>query len=233
MTVTIRPSAERGGGEFGWLRTRHTFSFADYHDPAWMGYRALRVLNDDDIAPAQGFGLHPHRDMEIVTIVRRGELAHTDSLGHRETIRAGEVQRMTAGTGIRHSEVNASATEPVHLYQIWLRPERLGLQPGYEQKAFDPAGRKNVAQLVVSPDGADGSLRWHQDARLYLLDLEAGREFSLERKPGRHTWLQVMAGSVALDGVTLTAGDGAAVDPGSALTLASPAGVELMIFDLA
>jgi redox-sensitive bicupin YhaK (pirin superfamily) len=233
MNLRILRSSERGGDNHGWLDTRHTFSFADYYDPAWMNYRALRVLNEDIVAPAQGFGMHPHRDMEIVTVVREGILAHADSLGHKATIRPGEVQRITAGTGIWHSEMNPSATEPVHLFQLWVMPDRKGLTPGYDQKVFDPAGRRNALQLIVSPDGADGSLTWHQDARLYLADLEAGKTLTVERDAGRHTWLQVMRGSLTLDGQELVAGDGVAIEPGPALELASRDGVDLLLFDLA
>lgn len=233
MTMIIRRANERGGGNHGWLQTMHTFSFADYYDPAWMGYRTLRVLNEDVVAPGEGFGMHPHRDMEIVTIVRSGALAHRDSLGHEAVIRPGEVQRMTAGTGIRHSEMNPSPTEPVHLFQLWVMPERRGLEPGYEQKTFEADQRRNRAQLIVSRDGAEGSLRWNQDARLYLADLEAGQSLTLPWQPGRHAWIQVMQGQVTLAGQTLTTGDGVALTPEGAVPLESHDGAELLIFDLA
>lgn len=232
MTMILRRANERGGGNHGWLQTMHTFSFADYYDPAWMGYRTLRVLNEDVVAPGEGFGMHPHRDMEIVTIVRSGALAHRDSLGHEAVIRPGEVQRMTAGTGIRHSEMNPSPTEPVHLFQLWVMPERRGLEPGYEQKTFEASQRRNRAQLIVSRDGAEGSLRWNQDARLYLADLEAGQSLTLPWQPGRHAWIQVMQGQLTLAGQTLTTGDGVALTPEGAVNLESRDGAELMLFDL-
>src|SRR5262245_15196351 len=171
--LTIRLRNQRGHFDHGWLNTYHTFSFADYFDPAHHNFRALRVINEDRVAPGQGFGMHGHRDMEIVTIVLSGALEHRDSLGNGEVLRPGELQRMTAGTGIRHSEFNPSDKEPVHLYQIWLLPERAGLKPGYEQKPFDPVEKHNRLRLVASPDAADGSLTIHQDARLYLADLDA------------------------------------------------------------
>lgn len=233
MTLRIRRSAERGGANHGWLDTKHTFSFADYHDPAWMSFRTLRVLNEDIVGPGQGFGMHPHRDMEIVTVVRSGTLAHADSLGHKATIQPGEVQRITAGSGIWHSEVNPSPTEPVQLFQLWVFPEQRGLTPGYEQKTFDPAQRRNAAQVIVSRDGADGSLTWHQDARLLLADLEPGRSLSLEIAPQRHLWIQVMRGDVTLAGQTLTVGDGAGLTVERPVELTSASGAELLLFDLA
>jgi redox-sensitive bicupin YhaK (pirin superfamily) len=233
MTLRIRRSSERGGANHGWLDTKHTFSFADYHDSAWMSFRALRVLNEDIVAPGEGFGMHPHRDMEIVTVVRSGSLGHGDSLGHKAVIHPGEVQRITAGTGIWHTEMNPSSTEPVHLFQLWVFPERKGLKPSYEQKTFDPAGRRNTWQLIVSHDGEQGSLTWNQDARLYLADLEPGRNLTFERGPGRYRWLQVMQGDVTLEGQELVAGDGAGIEPGTALELASHNGAELLLFDLA
>src|SRR5919199_2665695 len=176
--MTIRPAGARGRTALRWLDSRHTFSFNDYYDPRHMGFRSLRVINDDRVAPAAGFGAHPHRDMEIITYVLSGALEHRDSLGSGEVLRPGEVQRMTAGTGIRHSEFNPSPTEPVHLYQIWLLPEREGLEPSYEQRAFPEPERRNRLRLVASPDGSEGSLAIRQDARLYLASLDGGRGIS-------------------------------------------------------
>ena len=230
--LTIRKSADRGHFNHGWLDTYHTFSFGDYYDPAHMSFRALRVMNEDRVAAGQGFGMHPHRDMEIVTYVLSGALAHKDSLGHGETLRPGEFQRMTAGTGIRHSEFNPSATEPVHLYQIWLLPRAAGLTPSYEQKPFDAAGRDGRWQLVASPTGADGSLTIQQDASIYLANVLAGRELPLEIAGGRHAWLQVLRGSVTANGLDLTAGDGLAVSEEPRINVQSTGDAELMLFDL-
>jgi redox-sensitive bicupin YhaK (pirin superfamily) len=231
--MRIRKAAERGHADHGWLDTWHTFSFADYYDPAQMGFRSLRVLNEDRVQPGSGFGTHPHRDMEIVTYVVSGALEHKDSTGGGGVLRAGEVQHMTAGTGVRHSEVNPSPDEPVHLYQIWLLPDRRGLRPGYEQTAFPEADRRNAWRLAASPDGRDGSLLIHQDAELYLGALDAGRELRHGLRPGRHAWLQVVRGAVEVGGRTLTAGDGAAFsdEPEVAVRAAGPA--EVLLFDLA
>ena len=198
--IQVRKAAERGHFDHGWLNTYHTFSFADYYDPAHMGFRSLRVINDDRVQPGAGFGMHGHRYMEIVTYVLEGTLEHRDSLGNGERIRAGELQRMTAGTGVRHSEFNPSQSEWVHLYQIWLLPEREGLEPSYEQKAFPEEERRNRLRLVASPDGRDGSLSIRQDARLFLATLDDGREVQHELAPGRHAWLQVLRGGVGLNG---------------------------------
>lgn len=231
--LTVRRSSERGHFDHGWLDTYHTFSFAGYHDPRHMGFRALRVINEDRVAPGRGFGTHPHEDMEIVTYVLSGALAHRDSLGTGSTIRPGELQRMTAGTGITHSEFNASREEPVHLYQIWLLPEREGLEPGYEQRAFPDAERADRLRLVASPDGRDGSLTIRQDARLYLATLGADREVAHAPAPGRHAWLQVLRGRVDLNGRRLDAGDGAAASDEPALTIRSDGPSEVLLFDLA
>ena len=229
----IRKSADRGHFDHGWLDTYHTFSFADYYDPAHMGFRSLRVMNEDRVAPGGGFGMHGHRDMEIVTWVLSGALEHKDSLGHGEVLRPGEMQHMTAGRGIRHSEFNPSATEPVHLYQIWLLPRESGLAPSYSQKSFPLEGRTGRWQLVVSPDGADGSLKIEQDARIYLANISPSTGLTFDLAPGRHAWLQVLRGSVSLNNNDLTAGDGVAVsnEPKLSLAVATPA--ELMLFDLA
>jgi redox-sensitive bicupin YhaK (pirin superfamily) len=231
--IRIRKASERGHFDHGWLDTYHTFSFARYYDPRQMGFRALRVINEDRVAPGTGFGTHPHEDMEIVTYVLKGALAHRDSLGTGSTIRPGELQRMTAGTGITHSEFNPSESEPVHLYQIWLLPERDGLEPSYEQKAFPEKDRHNRLTLVASPDGRDGSLSIRQDARLYLASLEGGREVSHALAPGRHAWLQVLRGGVTANGLPLSAGDGAAVSDESRLAIHADGPSEVLVFDLA
>jgi redox-sensitive bicupin YhaK (pirin superfamily) len=231
--IRVRKASERGHFDHGWLDTYHTFSFARYYDPRHMGFRALRVINDDQVAPGRGFGTHGHQDMEIVTYVLKGALEHRDSLGTGSTIRPGELQRMTAGTGITHSEFNPSPTEPVHLYQIWLLPERAGLEPSYEQKAFPEEERRNRLRLVASPDGQGGSLSIRQDARLFLGSLEERQEVSHALTPGRHAWLQVLRGGVSLNGSTLAAGDGAAVSAESDLKIQADGSSEVLLFDLA
>jgi redox-sensitive bicupin YhaK (pirin superfamily) len=231
--VNIRKAGDRGHFDHGWLDTWHTFSFSRYYDPRHMGFRALRVINEDRVRPGAGFGTHPHQDMEILTYVLEGGLEHRDSLGTGEVIHPGELQRMTAGTGITHSEMNASRSEWVHLYQIWLLPERKGLEPSYEQKAFDPASRRNQLQVVASPAGRAGSLRIRQDANVYLLDLEAGQGVTQPIAPGRHAWIQLLRGQANLNGHELKAGDGAAVSEEPVLALHSTAGAALMVFDLA
>ena len=229
---TIRKATDRGHLNHGWLDTYHTFSFGDYYEASHMGFRALRVMNEDRVAAGQGFGMHPHRDMEIVTLVLSGALAHKDSLGHGETLRPGELQRMTAGRGIRHSEFNPSDTEPVHLYQVWILPREAGLAPSYEQKAFDRAERAGRWQLVASPDGAQGSLTIQQDARIFLGDLAAGQELTHTMDIGRHSWLQVLRGAVEVNGVALATSDGLAVSEESELKLRAVDNTELMLFDL-
>jgi redox-sensitive bicupin YhaK (pirin superfamily) len=198
-----------------------------------MGFRALRVMNEDFVQPGQGFGTHPHSDMEIVTYVLEGALEHRDSMGNGEVLRPGEFQRMSAGTGITHSEFNPSTSEPVHLYQIWLLPEKRGIQPSYEQKAFDANERHNRLRLVAAQDAADGSLLIHQDARVYLAKLDAGKQVRHELAPSRHAWLQVLRGAVALNGQEMTAGDGAAVSDETSLAIDSRHDAEIMLFDLA
>jgi redox-sensitive bicupin YhaK (pirin superfamily) len=230
--IRVRKSADRGHFDHGWLDTSHTFSFADYYVPDQMGFRALRVINEDRVRPGRGFGTHGHRDMEIVSYVLEGSLEHKDSLGSGAVLRPGEFQRITAGTGVMHSEFNPSRTEPVHFYQIWLLPERKGLKPGYEQKAFAEAQRRGRLQLVASRDGRDGSLTIHQDADIFLASL-AGQEVSHELKPGRHAWVQVLRGAVDLNGVALAEGDGAAVSDEAALRLTAGDRAEVMLFDLA
>src|SRR5436190_521504 len=198
--IGVRLAEDRGRTAIDWLDSRHSFSFNDYYDPRHMGFRSLRVINDDRVAPAAGFGAHPHRDMEIITYVLSGALEHRDSLGSGEVLRPGEVQRMTAGTGIRHSEFNPSETEPVHLLQIWLLPERTGLTPGYEQKAYPEAERRGRWRLVASPDGRDGSVTVHQDAAMSVTILDAGQTVMYELARGRHAWVQVARGAVTLNG---------------------------------
>jgi redox-sensitive bicupin YhaK (pirin superfamily) len=233
LMIRVRKRTDRGHFDHGWLDTYHTFSFGRYYDPRQMGFRALRVINEDVVQPGMGFGKHPHQDMEIVTYVLSGALAHQDSLGTGSMIGAGELQRMTAGTGIAHSEFNASATEPVHLYQIWLLPERTGLEPGYEQRRFTDEEKRGRFRLVASPDGRDDSLRIRQDARLYLATLEPGERVAHALEPGRHAWLQVLRGAVALDGERLSAGDGVAVSEEPAPAVVADRPSELLLFDLA
>jgi redox-sensitive bicupin YhaK (pirin superfamily) len=229
----VRKSSERGHFDHGWLDTYHTFSFSRYYDPRHMGFRALRVINEDRVRPGRGFGTHPHEDMEIVTYVLSGALAHKDSLGTGSTIRPGELQRMTAGTGITHSEFNPSEAEPVHLYQIWLLPEREGLEPSYEQRAFPEKERRNRLRLVASPDGSDGALTIRQDARLYLATMDAGHEVAHDIPPGRHAWLQVLRGDLTLNGLALSAGDGAALSDEAGLAIRADQPSEVLLFDLA
>lgn len=229
---TIRRGSDRGHFNHGWLDTYHTFSFGDYFDRRHVQFGSLRVMNEDRVAPGQGFGMHGHRDMEIVTYVLSGALAHQDSLGNGETLRPGELQRMTAGTGIRHSEFNPSTDEAVHLYQIWLLPERQGLEPSYEQKAFPAEHRQGAWQLVASPDAENGSLKIHQDARLYLAELAAGSQLERAIDKNRQAWLQVLRGEVEVAGERLTAGDAVAVTEESSLALAAQTAAEVMLFDL-
>ena len=224
--IHVRKAEERGHFDHGWLDTYHTFSFADYYDPELMGFRALRVINEDRIAPGTGFGRHGHRDMEIVTVVLEGALAHRDSTGGSGVLRPGEVQHMSAGTGVQHSEMNASEVAPCHLYQIWLLPERDGITPGYDQKAFPPTDGK--LQLVASRDERDGSLKIHQDVDLYRGDVDGALRF--EFRPGRYGWLQVAGGELTVNGTALKAGDGAAIAEEAALEIAGKG--ELLLFDL-
>ena len=231
--IQVRKATDRGHANHGWLDTYHTFSFSSYQDPKHMRFRALRVMNEDRVAPGQGFGTHPHNDMEIVTYVLEGALEHKDSMGNGEVLRPGEFQRMTAGTGITHSEFNPSQSEPVHLYQIWLYPEAKGLTPSYEQKRFDDASLHNRLKLVASRDAADGSLTIHQDARIYLSKLDAGQGVEHPLAEGRHAWLQVLRGNVRLNGETLNTSDGAAVSDEAGLQIVAVETAEVMLFDLA
>ncbi|MDA1193565.1 MAG: pirin family protein [Planctomycetota bacterium] len=231
--ITIRRSRDRGHRDFGWLSARHTFSFGSYHDARWMGFRHLRVLNEDWIQPAKGFGMHPHEDMEIITYVLEGALRHADSVGNKGVIRPWQVQRMSAGRGIRHSEFNASAKEPVHLMQIWLLPDKRGHKPSYEDKTFAPETRRNRLALVASPDGADGSVTIHQDARLYATVLEKDKKLVYAPATGRHVWIQIARGRVRLGEQVLEEGDGAAIHGEKKLALEALDGAELLLFDLA
>jgi redox-sensitive bicupin YhaK (pirin superfamily) len=231
--IQIRRSAERGHANHGWLDTYHTFSFSSYRDPKHMSFRALRVMNEDWVAPGQGFGTHPHQDMEIVTYVLEGALEHKDSMGNGEVLRPGEFQRMSAGTGITHSEFNPSESDPVHLYQIWLFPERKGIEPSYEQKRFPEDERKNRLRLVASRDASDGSLLIHQDARIFLSQIDHGTSIVHELPAGRHAWLQVLRGSVELNNQALKTSDGAAVSDETTLSIKATSDAEIMLFDLA
>ena len=227
--IKIRNAADRGHFDHGWLDTCHTFSFADYHDPEYMGFRALRVINDDRVAPGRGFGMHGHRDMEIVTYVLDGVLGHRDNMGNGSAIRPGEVQRMSAGTGVVHSEVNASDSDPVRLLQIWILPERAGITPGYEQKQFSDDERRGTLRLVASPDGRDGSVTIHQDVEIYASLVEG--EVTHTFRPNRYGWLQVARGSVELNGVALHEGDGAAISGESSIAI-NGRDAEVLLFDL-
>ncbi len=252
----IRRSNERGFFDHGWLKSYHTFSFAEYRDPKHVHFRHLRVMNEDWVAPGQGFGEHPHRDMEIVTYVLQGQLEHRDSMGNGEVLRPGEFQRMSAGSGITHSEFNPSASEPTHLYQIWLFPAEKGIEPSYEQRPFDKSGRQGRWQLVAAPipslspgteptplsrpdqtseAGPTSSkpLAINQDARIYLGDVEPGHALIRELDPKRFAWLQVLRGNVVIDKLVLAAGDGLAISEESSLNIGSLNGAELMLFDLA
>jgi redox-sensitive bicupin YhaK (pirin superfamily) len=231
--ITVRRSQDRGHADHGWLDSRHTFSFADYHDPAHMGFRALRVINEDRVAPSQGFGTHGHRDMEILSYVLSGKLAHRDSMGTGAVLGPGELQRMSAGTGVRHSEYNGSDTEVVHFLQIWIVPGRAGLAPGYEQRAFPEEERRGKLRVVASPDGRDGSLTLHQDASVHLGLLAAGERVALPIADGRHVWVQVLRGRVRANGEELRAGDGAALSGEREVALEGREDAEVMVFDLA
>ncbi len=229
--ITLRPAAARGRADFGWLDSRHSFSFGEYHDPKHMGFGPLRVINEDRVQPAQGFGTHAHSDMEIISYVLEGALEHKDSIGTGSVIRPGDVQRMSAGSGIRHSEFNPSQTEPVHFLQIWLIPDEDGIPPGYEQKRFDD--KRGRLRLVASPDGREGSVTVHLDARLYAAVLDSGQTLPHLPAPGRKLWVQVARGALELDGQRLEAGDGAAIQDERALSFTARAdGTEFLLFDM-
>ncbi len=228
-TMTIRRANERGHAEHGWLDTYHTFSFADYYNPQWMGYRSLRVINDDLVMPGQGFGTHPHRDMEIITYILSGALEHKDSMGNGRVIRTGEVQYMSAGTGVRHSEFNPSNDEAVHLLQIWILPDTKGVAPRYAEKSFAnaPTGKLH---LVTSKTGRDGSIAIRQDADLWLAKLEAGQSVTHKLAPGRHAWIHVAEGEVTVNGETLAGGDAAGLTGEVKLSATKPS--QVLVFDL-
>jgi len=230
--ITLRRSNERGHANHGWLDTHYTFSFSDYYDPEFMGFRSLRVINEDRIEADQGFPKHGHRDMEIITYMISGELSHRDSLGNGQTIHPGEVQRMTAGTGVLHSEFS-SPTDKTHLLQIWILPEQSRLTPGYEQKLFSPSEKQGKLRLIASRGGDDGSVHINQDVKLYASILKTGEEVSLDLAPGRHAWVQLISGALDVNGEKLTAGDGAAISDETALTLkAGEDETEFLLFDL-
>jgi quercetin 2,3-dioxygenase len=231
--LVLRKAADRGHADHGWLQSAHSFSFASYHDPQHMGYRSLRVINDDRVAAGHGFSTHSHQDMEIVTYVLEGALEHKDSLGNGAIMRPGDVQRMTAGTGVSHSEFNHSQTEGVHLLQIWIIPGQMGLAPSYEQRFFEKADRQNQLRLIASPDGREGSVVVHQDVNLYAALLEAGKQVALTASAGRHLWIQVAQGSVQVNGTQLVTGDGAAIEQVEQVTMVSQAAAEILVFDLA
>lgn len=232
--IMIRPAQDRGAASFGWLDSRHTFSFGNYHDPNHMGFADLRVINEDKVTPGQGFGTHGHRDMEIISYVLEGALEHKDSIGTGSIIRPGDVQRMSAGTGIRHSEFNASQTEPVHFLQIWILPEQEGIAPGYEQKTFTEEEKRGKLRLVGSRDGRDGSITIHQDVSLYAAALQDGETVNHALAEGRVAWLQVVRGAVKLNDQSLTVGDGAAIAQESKLMLQGASNdAEVLLFDMA
>jgi quercetin 2,3-dioxygenase len=232
--ITIRPRDQRGSAKFGWLDSKHTFSFGQYYDPANMGFRDLRVINEDRVIPGAGFPTHGHRDMEIISYVLEGALEHKDSSGGSGVIRPGDVQRMTAGTGVQHSEYNASKSEPVHFLQIWIEPEREDLTPGYEQRTYPEADKRGKLRLVASRDGRDGSVTVHQDVDVYATVLGVGDKVSYELGSDRHAWVQVARGHVRLNGEVLKEGDGAAIVKVGKIELAGELGdAEVLLFDLA
>lgn len=231
--IVLRPSDERGRSQFDWLDSRHTFSFGDYYDPRWQGFRSLRVINEDHVRGGAGFGTHPHRNMEIFTCVLSGAVEHKDSMGNGSVIRPGEWQRLTAGTGITHSEFNPSPTEPLHLLQIWMLPERAGLTPGYEQRAFDGPTARGHWRVVASPGGRDGALTLHQDAEIFFARPTTGEKIPHQLRTGRHAWMQVARGAVELSGHKLQAGDGAAISEESWFEITALEASEVLLFDLA
>jgi redox-sensitive bicupin YhaK (pirin superfamily) len=231
--ITPRPGHERGHADHGWLDTRHTFSFARYHDPRYTGFRDLLVLNEDRVQPSRGFGAHSHADMEILSYVLEGALEHRDSLGTGSIIRPGEVQRMTAGTGVTHSERNPSATEPLHFLQIWIVPDARGLEPSYEQRTLTPQALHGRLHVIAARDGRDGAVTIHQDVDVFASRLDAGTRTAHTLRPGRYAWVQVIEGALDINGVRLSAGDGAAVSDEPELRLAAEADAHLLLFDLA
>jgi len=230
--ITIRKAEERGHFDFGWLNTYHSFSFGDYYDPKHTRFRTLRVINEDFVQPGYGFPTHGHRDMEIVTYILQGALEHRDSMGTGSTIRRGDAQRMSAGTGVTHSEANASPDEPVHLLQIWILPSEQGLTPEYEEKKFSDDEKRNKLRLIVSPDGSDGSVKIHQNAKIYASLLDDRQEVVHNLENGRSAWLQVAAGSVTLNDIALRQGDGAAASQESNMRITAGEPAEVLLFDL-
>jgi redox-sensitive bicupin YhaK (pirin superfamily) len=230
--LQVRRSAERGYFDHGWLKSYHTFSFGEYYDPRWGEYGVLRVINDDHVAPGQGFGKHGHRDMEIITYILAGELQHRDSMGNGSIIRAGDVQRMSAGTGVTHSEFNPSAAQPVHLLQIWIQPAAARMPPGYEQKNFTAADKRGRLRLIASHDGADGSVLVNQDARVYAGLFDGAERAEFELPAGRRAWLQVACGAVSVGEALLTAGDGAYTGGPERLAVHAGTDAEVLLFDL-
>jgi redox-sensitive bicupin YhaK (pirin superfamily) len=231
--ITARKSRERGTTRIGWLDSRHTFSFGDYHDPQHMGFRALRVINEDRVTPGQGFGTHGHRDMEIISYVIDGALEHKDSLGTGSVLRRGDVQRMSAGTGVRHSEFNGSATEAVHFLQIWVLPQQQGLPASYEEKHFSDDDKRGRFRAIVRPGGADGALTVHQDVSMYAGVFAKDDKASFELAKGRHAWVQVARGAVSVNGTVLKPGDGAQVSDETRLDFVASEPAEVLVFDLA
>ncbi len=232
IMINLRKSEDRGHANHGWLDTRFTFSFARYYDPEFMGFRSLRVLNDDRISPGAGFGEHPHDNMEIITYVLDGSLAHRDSTGSVSVITPGLVQRMSAGTGITHSEFNASKTDSLHLLQIWIEPDTMNIEPGYEEKSFETTDKLNRLRLIASPDGRDGSTTIRQDALVYATVLEQGGAVEYRPETGRHQWLHIATGDAELNGTPVSAGDGAAISDETLINLTGIERAELLLFDL-
>ena len=230
--IQIRKSEDRGKANHGWLDTRHSFSFANYYDPNHVQFRGLRVINEDWVAGGKGFGMHPHRDMEILTWVRSGKLEHADTMGNRRTIEPGELQAMSAGSGLYHSEYNPSPDEPVHLFQIWIMPEKRGIQPGYDQKSFAAEGRQGKFQLVASKDGQEGSLQMNADARFLVADLGIGDQTKYQVETGRGVYVQLAQGSVSLNGELMNAGDGAMVEDEAEISIEASSEAHLLLFDL-
>lgn len=231
--ITLRKSEERGHANHGWLNSYHSFSFADYYDPYYMGFRNLRVINEDRVHAGKGFGMHPHRDMEIISYVLEGALEHRDSIGNSSVIRPGEVQIMSAGTGITHSEYNHSQSDLVHFLQIWILPDKKGVKPRYDQKMYSQEEKQGKLRLVVSQDGREGSVSIHQDANIYASLLDAGQEVDYQIKPDRHAWVQVVKGDITVNGQVLSAGDAAAVSNENKLVVGAKTNSEFLLFDLA
>ncbi|MDZ4858253.1 MAG: pirin family protein [Candidatus Hydrogenedentes bacterium] len=230
--ITVRKANERGHANHGWLDSYHTFSFSTYQDPKHMGFRALRVINEDVVAPGRGFGTHPHKDMEIITYVLSGALQHKDSMGNGPVLKAGSLQRMSAGTGVTHSEFNASKEEPVHLYQIWILPGRDSVEPSYEERSFAPQGKQGYWQVIASEDARDGSMQINQDTRVHLAAMRAGQTLPYSLAPGRHAWIQVIRGFAHVNGVELETSDAASVSNDDAILVNAATDTEVMLFDL-